>query len=301
MKIYLTGATGFVGKEVLRQLLDAGHTVRCLVRHGSEGKLPIEKNIEVRMGDATDPTTLENSIEGCEAVIHLIGIIREHPSKDVTFKRLHFEATRNMVEAATAQGATRYLQMSANGVREDAESSYHKTKWRGEESVRNAQLGWTIFRPSLIFGPDDEFVNMLAGLVKKSPVVPVIGDGEYRMAPVAVKDVAAAFVAALDKKETVGQTYHLCGPQSYTYNEILDLIGEAVGISTVRKIHQPVSLTKPLVKVMEHIPQFPLTSAQLTMLLEGNTCPDEEQKKWTETFNITPRPFPEGIRKYLKK
>ena len=109
MKVYLTGATGFVGKEVLRQLLDAGHTVRCLVRHGSEGKLPIEKNIEVRMGDATDPASLENSIEGCEAVIHLIGIIREHPSKGVTFKRLHFEATRNMVEAAAAQGVSRYL------------------------------------------------------------------------------------------------------------------------------------------------------------------------------------------------
>ncbi len=301
MRVFLTGGTGFVGSEILQQLLKAGHTVRALVRSGSEGKLPIEKNLEVRLGDATEPQSLEGMLEGCEAVIHLIGIIREFPGKGVTFRKLHFEATRNLVEAAREQGVKRYLQMSANGVRRDAESNYHKTKWQGEETVRGSDLDWTIFRPSLIFGPGDEFVNMLADLVGKAPIVPVIGDGQYRMAPVAVEDVAAAFVAALGKPETVGETYHLCGPQSFTYDEVLDLVGQALGQEKVRKAHQPVCLMKPIVSLMENIPLFPITSAQLTMLLEGNVCGEKENRKWRDTFAIEPRPFAEGIRKYLKK
>ncbi|KIH77502.1 NADH dehydrogenase [Geoalkalibacter ferrihydriticus] len=301
MKVFLTGATGFVGHEMLKQLLAAGHIVRCLVRPGSEGRLPIEKNIEVRLGDATDAESLDASLEGCDAAIHLVGIIREFPGKGVTFKKLHVEATRNLVAAAENQGVRRYLQMSANGVRPDAESEYHRTKWQGEEAVRAAQLDWTIFRPSLIFGPADEFVNMLADLVRKAPVVPVIGDGRYRMAPVAVEDVAASFVAALTKEECLGQTYHLCGPGDFSYDEILDLIGETLGKTPVRKLHHPVCLMKPVVKVLQSIPQFPITSAQLTMLLEGNLCAEEAMQTWRETFGIEPRDFAEGIRKYLVK
>ena len=142
-----------------------------------------------------------------------MGIIREVPSRGVTFSRLHFEATRNMVEAANSQGVKRFLQMSANGTRPQAESPYHRTKWQAEEAVRDSELEWTIFRPSLIFGPEDEFVNMLAGLVRKLPLVPVIGNGRYRMTPVAVQDVARSFVAALEKKETVGQALSLLRPR----------------------------------------------------------------------------------------
>jgi uncharacterized protein YbjT (DUF2867 family) len=233
---------------------------------------------------------------GCEAVIHLVGIIREFPGKKITFKRMHFEATRNMVEAAEAQGVNRYLQMSANGTRENAKSPYHQTKWQAEEAVRSSSLEWTIFRPSLIFGPKDEFVNMLAEMIRKLPVLPVIGDGKYRMSPVAVEDVAASFVKALTLPGTVGKIFHCCGPQSYSYDELLDLIGAALGKAHVPKLHHPVFLMKPAVALLESFPAFPLTSSQMTMLLEGNEC---DPKDWAGALGITPKAFPEGIRRYL--
>lgn len=297
MRVFLTGGTGFVGSEVLRQLISAGHTVRCLVRAGSEGKLAVREGVEVRHGDVTEPETLESALEGCDAVIHLVGIIREFPGKGITFKRLHFEATRNMVEAAEAQGVKRYLQMSANGTRENAVSPYHQTKWQAEEAVRTSSPAWTIFRPSLIFGPGDAFVNMLAEMMRKLPAMPVIGDGRYRMSPVAVEDVAASFVKALTLPETVGRTFHCCGPQSHSYDEVLDLIGAALGKSHVAKLHHPVLLMKPVVALFESIPAFPLTSSQMTMLLEGNECDPAE---WAEAFGIRPREFAEGIKRYLR-
>lgn len=297
MNVFLTGGTGFVGSEVLRQLVAAGHAVRCLVRAGSEGKLAVREGVEIRHGDVTEPETLEGALDGCESVVHLVGIIREFPGKGVTFKKLHFEATRNMVEAAEIQGVKRYLQMSANGTRENATSPYHQTKWQAEAAVRASSLDWTIFRPSLIFGPGDAFVNMLAELMHKLPVMPVIGDGRYRMSPVAVEDVAASFVKALTLPETVGRTFHCCGPQSHSYDEVLDLIGAALGKKHVPKLHHPVLLMKPVVAMFESIPAFPLTSSQMTMLLEGNECDPQE---WAAAFGLTPKPFSEGIRRYLK-
>ena len=297
MKVFLTGGTGFVGSEVLRQLVAAGHAVRCLVRAGSEGKLAVREGVEVHRGDATEPETLKGALEGCDAVIHLVGIIREFPGKGITFRKLHFEATRNMVAAAESQGVNRYLQMSTNGTRENASTPYHRTKWQAEEAVRASSLAWTIFRPSLIFGPGDAFVNMLADMMRKLPVLPVIGDGKYRMSPVAVEDVAASFVKALTLPDMVGKTFHCCGPQSYTYDEVLDLIGAALGKQHVPKLHHPVFLMKPVVALLESFPAFPLTSSQMTMLLEGNEC---DPKEWAEAFGITPAPFAEGIRRYVK-
>lgn len=297
MRVFLTGGTGFVGSEVLRQLLEAGHEVSCLVRQGSEGKLAAPEGMNLHPGDVTRPDTLEGALEGCDAVIHLVGIIREFPRRGVTFEKLHYEATRNMVAAAEGQRVRRFLHMSANGTRENAVSSYHQTKWRAEESVRKSSLSWTIFRPSLIFGPGDEFVNMLADMVRKFPLIPIIGHGRYRMSPVAVEDVAASFVRALALSETAKITLHCCGPVSYSYNEVLDLIGEALGKKSVVKLPQPLGMIRPFVSVLEKFPAFPLTINQMTMLLEGNEC---DPKEWVETLGITPLPFPEGIRRYLK-
>jgi len=292
MKVFVTGGTGFVGQEVLKQLLAAGHEVRALVRAGSENKLPIHPQLDIRRGDATDPASLAGALTGCEAAIHLVGIIREIPAKGVTFEKLHVEATRNLLDAAKNQGARRYLHMSANGTRENAATPYHQSKWRGEELVRASGLDWSIFRPSLIFGAKGEFVHMLADLVRKLPVVPVFGDGQYRMSPVAVEDVAAGFVAALAKPESIGQSYCCCGPTSLTYDELLDAFGAALGKGTVLKLHQPLCLVKPVVNLLEGIPRFPITSGQLTMLLEGNVC---DPKNWSETFGISPREIKEEL------
>jgi NADH dehydrogenase len=292
MKVFVTGGTGFVGSEVVRHLAGAGHQVVVLVRPGSEGKLPEVPNVRMHPGDVTDPGSLPEGMQGCEAVIHLVGIIREYPARGVTFERLHVDATRNVISAAAAQGVRRYLHMSANGVREDGVAEYHRTKWRAEEAVRASQLDWTIFRPSLIFGPGSEFVAMLAELIQKLPVVPVVGDGRYRLQPVAVGQVAQTYLKALAMPETVGRVFHLGGADSYAYDEILDVTGRALGRGKVAKLHQPVVLIRPIVRLLENFRVFPLTQDQLTMMLEGNVC---DQRTWAETFDIEPISFAEGI------
>ena len=295
MKVFLTGATGFVGREISRQLTQAGHEVRALLRDKqlAEKVSPAEAVI----GDTTDPTSLKDALASCDAVIHLVGIIREFPRKGITFERLHTESTGNLLQAAKEQQVPRYLQMSANGSRPDAVTAYHKTKWAAEQLVHGSGLDWTIFKPSLIFGPEDMFVNMLAGLIRKLPAVPVMGDGKYRLQPVSVKDVAAGFVAALDRPKSIGQTYLCGGPEAYSYDQILDLIGAALGKKTpLCKLHHPLLLMKPVVAAMQSIPQFPMTRDQLQMLLEENICDPTE---WANTFELQLQSFPDGIAEYL--
>jgi NADH dehydrogenase len=292
MKVFVTGGTGFVGREVVRHLAGAEHQVVALVRPGSEGKLVDIPNVRMHPGDVTDPNSLSGGVAGCDAVIHLVGIIREYPQRGVIFKRLHVEATRHVLAAAGAAGVKRYLHMSANGVRQNAVSAYHRSKWQAEEAVKASRLDWTILRPSLIFGPGSEFWTMLVDLIRKLPIVPVIGDGKYRMQPVAVGQVAQTSLKALAMPETVGGLFHLGGGESYAYDQILDLIGRALGRKKVVKLHQPLALVSPMVRLLEKFPGFPLTPDQLTMLLEGNVC---DQRSWAKVFGIEPISFAEGV------
>ncbi|NLC70939.1 MAG: NAD(P)H-binding protein [Desulfuromonadaceae bacterium] len=296
-RVFLTGATGFVGREVVRRLVGAGYIVRCLIRPGSAGKLPRGIDLEIHEGDAREEQSLQGALADCEALIHLIGIIREIPSRGVTFEKLHFQATLNMVRAAQNQGVRRFLQMSANGCREKTQNPYLATKWRAECSVAESGLEWTIFRPSVIFGPGDGFVNLLARVLRFSPVMPVFGDGAYRLAPVAVADVAAAFVAALSARQSIGRKFHLCGPAALTYTRILDTIAESLGRRTPGKIFIPESIARPLASLGENLPLFPLTRTQLELLLEGNECPEQE---WKKVFGIDPRPFEADSLHYLR-
>ena len=214
MRVFVTGGTGFVGREILKQLSGEGHTARILVRGPWQERLHGIEGIDAVNGDATDAASLDGALEGCDAVIHLVGIIREFPSRGVTFERLHVGATRNLLDAARQQGVQRFVHMSANGSREAADTAYHRTKWQAEQSVRESGLDWTIFQPSLVYGRGDQFVNMLADQIRKLPAVPVIGDGRYRLSPVAVENVARGFVAALENQAAIGQAYpcggHLC-------------------------------------------------------------------------------------------
>jgi NADH dehydrogenase len=123
-------------------------------------------------------------------------------------------------------------------------------------------------------------------------VVPVFGDGQYRMQPVTVAQVAESFVRALAMAETIGQTYHLGGGESYSYDEILDLTGQAIGHGHVAKLHQPLLLAKPMIRLLEHAEHFPITSDQLEMLLQGNVC---DTSDWTSTFGIKATSYAEGI------
>jgi uncharacterized protein YbjT (DUF2867 family) len=293
MKIFVSGGTGFVGEQLCRALLAGGHQVRLLV-HGRSALA--EPGIETVQGDVTEPAGWQGAAAGCDAVINLVGIIREFPGRGVTFDRLHTGATRHMLAEASRSGVRRYLQMSAQGSRPDAVSAYHKTKFQAEELVRGSGLDWTIFRPSLIFGPRDAFVNMLAGYIRSFGAVPVIGDGRYRLQPIAATDVARCFAMALAMPGTVGQTYAICGPDRLAFNEVVDAIGRALGKTSVLKIPNPVGLMKLITPLLQGFSFFPLTMDQITMLLEENIC----DGSWQETFHFQPIPFAAGISAYLK-
>src|SRR2546430_822240 len=154
-RVFVTGATGFVGRAVIQAVRAEGHVVRCLVRRGSEPDLHGFEAIERVEGDVlAPPTTLEAGMAGCDTVIHLVGIIREHPARGVTFDRIHHGATLNVLTAAARAGVRRYLHMSALGTEAHARARYHKTKWAAEEAVRASGLVWTIFLPSVPVTPD---------------------------------------------------------------------------------------------------------------------------------------------------
>ncbi len=293
MKIFVAGGTGFVGEHLVRELHKSGHSVRMLLHSRS----PLRGEVEQVVGDVTRLESFAEQVRGCEAVINLIGIIREFPGRGVTFERLHVQATANLLSAAARGGVRRYLQMSALGSRPAAVSGYHRSKWRGEELVRGSGLEWTIFRPSLIFGPHDAFINMLAAQQRLAPVMPVIGSGSYRLQPIHADDVARCFALALLLPETVGQTYELCGRDRLSYEALLDMIAEVMGRPAPWKPHLPLGLMKAVIPFMQKIPQFPITMDQLQMLLEESIGGDE----WQATFGFTPRTLRDGIGEYLGK
>src|SRR5215469_6545647 len=223
MKVFVTGATGFVGLEVVKQLELSGHTVRALVRNvGFHQAFNSKQGFETHTGDILDPNSLKGGMAGTEAVIHLVGIISEAGEK--TFENIHREGTRNVLRAAQESGVRRFVHMSALGTRAHALARYHQTKWEAEEFVRQRGLDFTIFRPSIIYGPNDHFLNLFAKLIRWSPVLPVIGAGEGRMQPIAVEQVARAFVVSLTERHALGQTYELCGSKILTLVELLDQI-----------------------------------------------------------------------------
>ena len=295
-RIFVTGGTGFVGRAMVQALRGEGHFVRCLVRRGSERDLHGLEAIERVEGDIQNLSVLEDGIAGCDTVIHLVGIIREQPARGVTFERVHHQGTVNVLEAASATGVRRFLHMSALGTRPGARSQYHRTKWAAEEAVRASPLPWTIFRPSVIYGRGDGLISMLAHMVSRLPVVPVIGDGRQKLQPVPVEQVAEGFLGAIDLATTVKQTLPVGGPDVVSMVELLDLIGDVVGRHRVLKAHVPLALVRALARVLDPIASFPVTPDQLLMLEEDNTC---DPLPFFSTFGLTPVALGAGLERML--
>ncbi|MHB8791949.1 MAG: complex I NDUFA9 subunit family protein [Thermoleophilia bacterium] len=292
MKVFVTGATGFVGRHIASRLVEDGHGLRCLVRSTESDAAWFLKGIgaEVVEGDIHVSHSLAYGAAGCDAVVHLVGIILERP--EVTFEKVHVEGTRNMLTAADAAGIKRFVHMSALGTRSGAEAAYHRTKWDAEEVVRASGLDYTIFRPSIIYGPGGEFINMLKKQIRLLPVVPVIGNGRYRMQPISVDDVAACFSSSLTTAAAVNKVYEIGGPEALAYDEMIDTICRLMGKRRV-KAHVPVALVRPVAWFSEKaMPKPLLTRDQLAMLLADNICDITAMR---EELGVEPLSFAEGL------
>jgi len=251
-------------------------------------------------GSVLCPNDLRQGMQGCDAVIHLVGIIGE--IGDQTFERVHQEGTLRVLEAALTSGVRRIVHMSALGTRPEAASRYHQTKWAAEEAVRSSGLDWTVFRPSLIYGPGDGFVNLFAGMSRWSPVLPVIGRGTSLLQPVSVDCVAQAFARALDSKAAVHQTYDLCGFDRLNLPQILQTL---LQITRRRRVivRIPRALAWYPTAVLEWVfPRVlrrpaPLSRDQILMLEEDNIGNPEAAER---DFQIPSVPFAEGVGAFLR-
>ena len=294
--ILITGGTGFVGGHLIRCLRQGKVPVRAIVRSPNKAQTLKDLGVEVVAGDISDTVSLDKAAAGVERVIHLVGIIQEAPG--VTFRKVHVEGTRNVLDAAKKAGVRHFFYQSALGTRRGAQSEYHKTKWEAEELVRASGIPYTILRPSLIYGPGDLFTIRLSEMFKLSPVLPVIGSGKSKIQPIYIDDVVSCIQKIVTSDAFLNEIYEVGGPEQLTYEGLTAQIAGAMGINRPM-LHVPLFFMKPMAKVLETIlPNPPVTTQQLIMLQEDNVC---SMKDIREVFGIEPVKFKEGLKRFIHK
>ncbi len=312
--VMVTGATGFVGYHVVRELLTRGFRPVCLVRcaeklYDQHPEVSAERLIPV-VGDLQDHYALQEAADLSQAAIHLVGIIIERKLQGQSFEKIHVRGTQNVIAAVRQANINRYLHMSALGSRDDAAAKYHQTKWEAEQHVRGSGLNWTIFRPSLIHGARGEFMQLMKAFTCDliPPVIPYFGSGKSKIQPVSVKDVSLCIVESLLRDETIEQVYELGGPRSYSwvelYNACRALMPKARRWKRLTSL--PVSIAK-LVAVLSAPPMamaelmipsigmFRFDAGQVQMASEDSVCDHTTVEK---TFNIKMRDFEDELSFY---
>ncbi len=266
MTVLVNGASGFVGRHVVRELVADGHRVRAMVRDVRGARALEALDCELVRGDVTDPASLRAAARGCRAVVHLVAIMAGRPAD---FERVMVAGTGNTIEAARDAGVRRFVLMSALGTGPETRDTvpYYRAKWAEEEAVRGSGLGHTVLRPSFVFGPDGGLLPRLLRIVRLSPVIPVIGDGAQRLQPIWIGDLARAVALAIAPEHD--QVVELGGPDVLDWNELWEQIRQALHARRPAA-HLPVWLLRGPAALLERLPSPPLTRDQLRMLQLGD-------------------------------
>ena len=291
MVVLVTGATGFLGRRVVQELLAHNYQVRCLVHTPGRERIFADRSVDVQYGSVSDPDALTSACQGVEFIVHLVAIIRQ--SKRAKFDGVNRQGTANVIAAAQEAGSVKhFIQIGAVGVSDNRRYPYLYSKWQGEREVIHSGIPSTIIRPSLIFGEGDEFVTALAALARAFPLIPVVGTGRNRLQPILAEDVARCIALALDRDDLKGKTVEIGGPQQLSYNEVVGVVARTLGKRGLR-FHLPVWFMWLNVMLMElMLPRPPITLEQLRMLPIRNVA---ELNSVEETFGFAPRPMEGNI------
>ncbi|MGI8740884.1 MAG: complex I NDUFA9 subunit family protein [Gammaproteobacteria bacterium] len=278
--ICVLGGTGFVGRHLVSRLAERQLRVKVLTRRPERHRgLLVLPTIRLIEADVHDPTQLRRHFQGCDTVINLVGILNERGHDGAGFQRAHVELARAVITACRRAGVRRLLQMSALGA--DAAtgpSFYSRSKGAAEDFVHarpGEHLSVTSFRPSVIFGPDDSFINRFAGLLRFSPVLP-LACPNARFAPVYVGDVVDAFEAALRDRTTFGRRIDLCGPHNYTLLEVVRYIARVMDVRRLI-IGLPARLSRAQANLLEYVPGKPFSLDNYRSLTRDSVCVGAER------------------------
>lgn len=259
--ILVIGGAGFIGRHIVNRLVASGVRVTVPVRRRSRaGHLITLPTIDVVEANVNDDAALSGLVRGRDAVMNLVGILQGSRGDPYgpQFKAAHVDLPRRIVQACERAGVQRLLHMSALGADAQGPSMYQRSKGDGEALVRASKLDWTVFQPSVVFGPEDRFLNTFAQLAVVAPVLPVVR-ADARFQPVYVGDVADAFVNALDSKATHRKAYELVGPRIYTLRELVEFAARASGHPRI-VVGLPAAVARAQARLMELAPGEPILS-----------------------------------------
>jgi len=295
--IFASGGTGFIGSHAVRKLAGAADKLRLLT-HGGQGLaagLPSDR-VEYILGNFTIPELLKGKMDGCDIVVNFVGIIVQ--VRDASFERIHVEGVRNLLAEAKKAGIKRFIHISALGTSDNPASEYFRTKRLAEQLIEESGIPYVILRPSLVFGPEDKFFNMLKPMLY-SPIIPVVGTGKTMFQPIWVEDIASCVARCVEDEGPVNGIWEIAGPEQMTFDALLDQMADVLNLASRIKLHIPVSLVRPFAKLMEAVlPKPPLTTDQLKMLSIDNITTSNAIK---DVFGVEPRSFREIAGEYWKK
>jgi NADH dehydrogenase len=294
--IAVLGGSGFIGSYLVLDLLQMGNRLNLLVNQTNPDLVSPTGRIRMFRGSIEDEKALIECFAGCDTVYHLVGLIAETRTK--TFQKTVAEGTGHVVAAARRTGIKKIIYLSALGADPGAGSKYYRTKFEAEQQVTESGLDYTIFRPSIVYGLQDKFINKLAMMIRRSPMVPVIGDGRYRLQPIYVEELCAVMARAAREEFTSRRLYEIGGAEPLTYLEILDIIKRILKKRRVT-IHIPVFLARWTAGLLETVLKpAPLTVDQIAMLAAGSTC---DQTVAERAFGVTFSSLENQLQKYLGK
>ena len=296
--IAVLGGTGFLGTRLVARLIKDGRRVTVLSRDREQHKhLLVLPGLTLQNCDVYEEAQLSEHFRGKDVVINLVGILNERGFGGSGFRRAHTELTRGVLQAARSAGVTRLLQVSALKAAVDAPSYYLRSKGEAERLIRetsSASLDWTIFQPSVMFGPGDSFLNRFGGLLAISPKVFPLAKPHARFQPVFVDDVIEALLRCLHGGASSRQTYELGGPQIYSLREIVGLVAKLTG----RRrwvVGLPDVVARLQAFVMDFVPGRPFSSDNYRSLTVDSVCTEDGFAK----LGIKPQSMPASARQYL--